>query len=166
MLGTGTAESMLLAVSDGGVPFRLAYRLTWNERWQVLTADLSATSHRFRHSLSLRTDGEGRWRHADGRRIPELDGCQDVDIWPTPFTNTFPIRRQRFRMAERREGRVAWIYAPDLTIKAQPQAYTRLDKRTYLFESLDGSGFKARLPVDAQRLVLDYPKLFRRVRSR
>lgn len=55
------------------------------------------------------------------------------------------------------------IFAPDLTVHAQPQAYTRLADRLYLFENLDGSGFKAELPVDEDGIVLDYPDLFRRV---
>jgi hypothetical protein len=35
--------------------------------------------------------------------------------------------------------------------------------RLYLFENLDGSGFRAELPVDEDCIVLDYPDLFRRV---
>ena len=66
-------------------------------------------------------------------------------------------------VGERREFKVAWIFAPDLTFKALPQAYSRLGDRLYLFESLDGSGFKAKLPVDANGVVVDYPKLFERL---
>ena len=58
---------------------------------------------------------------------------------------------------------MAWVSAPDLTIVARPQAYTRLEERLYLFESLDGTGFTATLPVDHHDLVTDYPELFRRV---
>ena len=65
-------------------------------------------------------------------------------------------------IGERREFRMAWIFAPDLTIQAQPQAYTRLADRLYLFENLDGSGFRAGLPVDEDGIVIDYPGLFRR----
>lgn len=163
LLSEGLADSTLLALSEQGVPFRLIYRLAWDAGWRLREADLLATSHRFRRSLSLRSDGQGKWSGADGRPIAKLDGCLDIDIWPTPFTNTFPIRRQRLRIGERREFRMAWVLAPDLKVKAQPQAYTRLDQRTYLFESLDGSGFEAKLAVDASGVVLDYPGLFRRV---
>jgi hypothetical protein len=114
-------------------------------------------------SLSLQTTGPGRWRHLDGRAIDELDGCLDVDIWPTPFTNSFPIRRESMAVGERRQFRVAWISAPDLTVEPQSQASTRLAERLYLFENLDGSGFRAELPVDEDGIVLDYPGLFRRI---
>jgi len=114
-------------------------------------------------SLVLKADGQGHWWHGDGRTVAELDGCIDIDIWPTPFTNSFPIRRQPLAVGERREFRMAWVFALDLTVRPQPQAYTRLAERLYLFENLDGSGFKAELPVDDDGIVLDYPGLFRRV---
>jgi hypothetical protein len=60
---------------------------------------------------------------------------------------------------------MAWIHGLDLTFHAQPQAYTRLSDRRYLFENLDGTGFRAELPVDEEGIVLDYPQLFRRVRA-
>ncbi|HET8576634.1 MAG TPA: putative glycolipid-binding domain-containing protein [Methylomirabilota bacterium] len=50
-------------------------------------------------------------------------------------------------------------------VHPQPQAYTRLADRLYLFENLDGSGFQANLPVDEDCVVLDYPDLFRRVKD-
>jgi hypothetical protein len=68
-------------------------------------------------------------------------------------------------VGERRLFRMAWIFAPALTVHPVPQAYTRLADRLYLFENLDGSGFKAELPVDEDGIVLDYPGFFRRVRQ-
>jgi hypothetical protein len=91
--------------------------------------------------------------------------CCSTNIRPTatPFTNSFPIRRQPMTIGERREFRMAWIFGPELRVEPQSQAYTRLGERLYLFESLDGSGFSAELPVDEDGIVLDYPGLFRRV---
>ena len=163
ILGKNFADSILLAVSEDGEPFRLTYRLTWDDGWRLREAVLRVATHRFERSLTLRTDGHGNWRNGEQRPRSKLDGCLDIDIWPTPFTNTFPIRRERMRVGQRREFRMAWISAPDLSVKPQPQAYTRLADRTYLFENLDGSGFKAKLSVDANGFVIDYPKLFKRV---
>jgi hypothetical protein len=163
LLTEGMADSVVLAFDEGRGPFRLSYRLTWDERWQLGDAELVVATERGVQSLSLRTDGHGHWRHGDGRVRDDLDGCRDVDIWPTPFTNSFPIRREPMTVGERRQFRMAWIFAPDLTIRAQPQAYTRLADRLYLFENLDGSGFRAELQVDEDGLVIDYPDLFRRV---
>ncbi|MEP0754917.1 putative glycolipid-binding domain-containing protein [Trichocoleus sp. Lan] len=157
------ADSVVLAFDEEHSPFRLTYRLTWDESWRLRESHLVATTGHSTKSLSLRTDGRGHWRNGDGRTIDELDGCVDVDIWPTPFTNSFPIRREPMAIGERRQFRMAWIFAPDLTVQPQPQAYTRLAERLYLFENLDGSGFTAQLPVDENGIVLDYPDLFSRV---
>jgi uncharacterized protein len=162
LLRDRSADSAILAFDESRGPFRLTYRLGWDESWRLRNAELTSAFDRSTRSLHLRTDGDGRWRDGDGGLIGELDGCIDIDIWPTPFTNSFPIRRAPLAIAERREFRMAWISAPDLTFRAQPQAYTRLADRLYLFENLDGSGFRAELPVDEQGLVLDYPDFFRR----
>lgn len=162
LLADRAADSVVLAFDEERGPFRLTYRLTWDDSWRLRDADLAVATQRSTKDLRLRTDGRGQWRDGDGRAIGELDGCLDVDIWPTPFTNSFPIRREPLAVGERREFRMAWIFAPDLTVHAKPQAYTRLADRLYLYENLD-SGFAARLPVDGDFIVLDYPGFFRRV---
>ena len=163
LLTGNTADSSLLAFSEEGAAFRFAYRLTWDDAWRLHDADLFVATNGSTRSLDLRTDGEGHWWARNGSPIDELDGCIDIDIWPTPFTNTFPIRRNGMSIGERREFQMAWVFAPDLTVRPQRQAYTRLAERLYLFENLDGSGFKADLPVDDDGVVLDYPELFERV---
>jgi hypothetical protein len=166
VLGERVADSVVLAFDEEQVAFRLAYRLTWDEGWQLRAAELVVTTERSTRTLSLQTDGQGHWRHGDGRSLDELDGCMDIDIWPTPFTNTFPIRREPMAVGERREFNMAWIFAPDLTVHRRPQAYTRLAERRYLFESLDDSAFKAELPLDEDGVIVDYPSLFRRVNEK
>ncbi len=163
LLGAHVADSVVLALDEERRPFRLMYRLAWDQAWRIESADLVVTTERTTRRLSLQTEGDGLWRHRDGPPLDALSGCLDVDIWPTPFTNTFPLRRQPLAVGERRELRVAWISAPELSVVPAPQAYTRLAERLYLFESLDGSGFRAELPVDEDGVVLDYPGLFRRL---
>ena len=163
LLAERVANSVVLAFDEGCGPFRLTYRLTWDESWRLREAELAVATERSTRSLSLRTDGHGRWRDGDGRTIGELEGCLDIDIWPTPFTNSVPVRREPLEVGERRQVRMAWVFAPDLTVRPQPQAYTRLADRLYFFENLDGGGFTAQLPVDEDGIVLDYPGLFRRV---
>jgi uncharacterized protein len=163
LLTKRTADSVVLAIDDERGPFRLTYRLSWDESWQLRDAELVLSTERSIRSLRLQTDGTGHWRDGDDQSIGALKGCKDIDIWPTPFTNTFPIRREPLAVGERREFLMAWVFAPDLTVQPQPQAYTRLADRLYLFESLDGSDFRAELPVDEDGIVLDYPDLFRRV---
>ncbi|MEY2936548.1 MAG: hypothetical protein RL033_7297 [Pseudomonadota bacterium] len=164
LLSERAADSVLLAVDEQAGPFRLSYQLGWDDHWQLLEAHLHVRTDSSSRSLHLQTDGHGRWQQGDGRSIPELEGCRDIDIWPTPFTNSFPLRRAPLAVGERREFRMAWVFAPDLTVVAQPQAYTRLAEARYLFENLDGSGFRVELAVDESGIVLDYPELFHRVK--
>jgi uncharacterized protein len=88
LLDERVADSVVLAFDEEHGPFRLTYRLAWDESWRLRDADLALATERSTQSLSLRTNGHGHWRHGDGRAIDELDGCVDVDIWPTPFTNS------------------------------------------------------------------------------
>lgn len=163
-LTPGSADSSLLAIDASGWPFRLAYRLTWHPgTFRLATADLTVSTNGRRRTLGLRVDADGGWHDDNGARRPELDGCVDVDIWPTPFTNSLPLWRRGLRIGQREVFRTAWISAPDLTVEATGQAYTRLSEHRYLFESLDGTGFSAELRVDDAGLVVDYPKLFTRV---
>jgi hypothetical protein len=100
--------------------------------------------------------------------MPDLDGCIDVDISSTPFTNTLPIRRLGLEPGESEELAVTYILVPELLVGAERQRYDCLEAQAegglYRFEALP-SGFTAELPVDADGLVIDYPGLFRRVWS-
>lgn len=164
LLARHSADSVILAIDEERGPFRLTYKLEWDRSWQIRSAELVLATERSTRLMKLQTDGRGRWQDGDGEALEALDGCLDVDIWPTPFTNTFPLLREPMAVGERREFLMAWIFAPDLTVRPQAQAYTRLADRLYLFENLDGSGFQAELPVDEEGIVLDYPELFERVR--
>lgn len=163
LLRERSADSVIVALDPELGPMRIAYRLAWDEAFRIQEAQLTLTHDRGAKGLHLLTDGRGHWRHRDGRPVEDLDDCIDIEIWPTPFTNSFPLWRAPLAIGERREFLMAWISAPDMTLRAQPQAYTRLDERLYRFENLDGSGFSADLPLDEHGLVIDYPGLFRRV---
>lgn len=163
LLSPRSARSALTAFHEDGEPFTLTYRMDWDDRWQLHWADLVVERAAGRRTLTLRTDGQGNWRDGQGAALPELAGCRDIDIWPTPFTNSFPLLRSRLAISERREFHMAWVSAPDLTVKSQPQAYTRLSERRYRFENLDGSGFTTEITVDEDGLVVDYPGFFQRV---
>jgi len=162
-LGEGCAQSQLRAVGEGGGPsYQLEYRLDWDADWRLREARFSIESSRGERQLHLLTDGAGHWRTAEGETLGELDGCLDIDIWPTPFTNTFPIRRLKLEDGERRELAVVYLEAPALKPVRMRQGYTRVDARHYRYENLEGTNFQALLSVDDDGLVLDYPTLFRR----
>jgi hypothetical protein len=156
-----SVDSVVVWTGEDGQPCRLAYRVEWDARGctRGLWAELAEPDGARR--LELTADGSGSWR-VDGRAMTSLDGCLDVDLWPTPFTNSLPIRRLELRTGEAAEIRVAWVAAPELEVSARAQRYARVGATSFRFESLD-DGFAVELTVDEHGLVLLYPGLFRRI---
>ncbi|WP_248910212.1 putative glycolipid-binding domain-containing protein [Halocatena marina] len=146
--------------------FRIRYEIECDRRYRVRRVEV-ATLDRESASISLRADTEGNWTNGNGGPMTILDGCTDVDISVTPFTNTLPIRRLELNQGESTEIETVYISVPDLHVETAIQKYTCLDpldqdSGRYRYESVT-SGFTAELPVDADGLVTDYPDLFDRV---
>jgi hypothetical protein len=112
-------------------------------------------------SLVLFADGRGNWTEGDGRVLGRLSGAVDVDLSGTPFTNTLPIWRLGLGIGESADIVTALVDLPGLTVEADPQRYTRLDQRSYRYESRD-SDFVRDITVDDAGFVVDYPGMFRR----
>ncbi|MDQ3913134.1 MAG: putative glycolipid-binding domain-containing protein [Actinomycetota bacterium] len=173
-------EHLRLVTSEGGIvadglviglegrrPFRIRYEIRCDGLWRVRELRAEAPDLE-RPVIELLADGGGHWKGGGGEPLPELDGCIDVDISATPFTNTLPIRRLGLEPGESEELAVAYVRVPELLVGPERQRYGCLEARgsgvLYRFEALP-SGFTADLPVDAEGLVLDYPGLFRRAWS-
>ena len=153
---------------EAGRPFRIGYEIRCDRLGRVRAVRAGAPDLG-RPVLELFADGEGHWKWRSGEPLPELDGCIDVDISTTPFTNTLPLRRLGLKPGEVQELAVAYIRVSELLIGSERQRYGCLEAQEedgglYRFEALP-SGFTVELPVDADGLVIDYPGLFRRVWS-
>lgn len=161
------ADGLVIGLKDQE-PFRLHYEIHGDSNWTVRSVRVTLLSGS-RPSLHLFTDGAGSWTMGGGKPLPALDGCLDVDIAVTPFTNTLPIRRLALAPGASTTLRMAYIPAPDLQVHATHQRYTCLETSAlggrYRFESLEQGlpRFTAELAVDQDGLVVDYPGLFRRV---
>ncbi|RDU98982.1 putative glycolipid-binding domain-containing protein [Trinickia dinghuensis] len=141
-------------------PYGVHYRIEIAPDWTVRRVAVALTDGR---KLNVFANGTGTWLDEHHQRIPELDGCIDVDLSATPFTNTLPIRRLGLAKGQRQLIRVAYLAIPALTIEPVDQAYTCIEpNRRYLYEGLFRQ-FQAELSVDPDGLVEDYPSLFRRV---
>jgi uncharacterized protein len=134
---------------------------TWQVRQFILFRDLEEPD------LWLATDGSGRWGEMNGAHRTELDGCYDLDLSCTPFTNTIPIHRLPLLEGHAAELPVVHVDTETLEVRPVAQRYTRLtrDARrhdTWRYDNLD-TGYSVDLEVDEHGLVLDYPGEFRRL---
>lgn len=157
------ADGVVLGV-ESGLAFRLRYEVRCDPQWRVRQVETELVNDG--RNLKLSSDGEGRWFDESGRAVPALDGCLDVDITATPFTNTLPIRRLTLKRGEAAGIKVAYIMIPELRVAPDEQRYTCVEADDtcgrYKFEQRS-SGFTAVIRVDAEGLVGEYPGLFRRV---
>jgi hypothetical protein len=160
------ADSLIIAVDDGGRPYRARFWIECGGDWTVRHARIELLEEPPR-ALDLHADGRGRWTNGVTGAALALDGCVDMDVYPSPFTNTLPVRR----LPDPAIGRpvaidVAWVVLPELTVQVARQEYTLLartaDGARWRFRGLD-SDFTAELDVDRDGLVRDYPDLARRV---
>jgi hypothetical protein len=161
----GEADGAVIGEEDG-VAFRVRYVIRCDPGWR--TREMVADPLDGRHPLRLNSDGDGNWSDASGRSIPELEGCIDVDLSATPFTNTLPVRRLGLREGESAEIAIVYVDVPEMRLDFSRQRYTCLERGAsgglYRYEDRGSfRGFAADLPVDADGLVLDYPGIFRRV---
>jgi len=163
---SGIETDGVVVGEEDGAYFRARYMIHCDPRWR--TRELIVDPLDGSDPLHLRYDGEGGWRDASGRALPELRGCIDVDLSVTPFTNILPIRRLDLREGESSEIPVVYVNVPAMELGASRQRYTCLERSPGrgLYRHDDEGlfrGFTADLPVDGDGLVLDYPGIFRRI---
>lgn len=145
----------------GDTPYGVSYDIDCDAHWTVTALSLSTTQG---HRLFLQSDGLGHWQDGDGHALHAFDGCIDVDLAGTPFTNTLPIRRLALRPEDGTRS-LDMVYIPFDTFEPvrDSQHYTCLSEdRLYRYAAADRS-FTADLPLDGDGFVLDYPTLFTRI---
>src|SRR5882757_1444910 len=158
-------------------PFRVDYRLEAPDRWVTKELELTATAEAWSRRLLLRHDASGGWRAEvsdegdvpdgpwDGE-LPDLSEARDIDIENSPLTNTMPILREGFRAGGSGDFVMAFVRTPSLRVEASPQRYehvrTTENGSVVRYISRDGD-FTADLELDPDGLLVNYPRLARRV---
>jgi hypothetical protein len=152
------ADGTVIARLDGK-PVCLRYAIACDAEWNAhaLTVDLVGSGRR----VALRAERPGMWCDAEGQPVPDLDGCVDVDLALTPFTNTLPIARIAWNPGQSRVLRVVYVAPPSYEPRAVDQRYTCLERTVdgAVFRYEAGS-FRADLRVDPRGIVQDYPGLW------
>lgn len=109
--------------------------------------------------MTLEGDGLGAWQR-DGEPCPQLDGCLDVDLESSSFTNAAPVHRLALEIGQRAEAPAAYVRALDLSVERLEQSYLRLDDdgpRQRFDYTAPRFDFRCVLVYDESGLVIDYP---------
>ncbi len=150
-------------------PVKVKYRFLLDAAWQFQHADLECAFGQETARASL-TRTQSRWI-VNGLQRPDLAPCEDIDFEGSPATNSLPIRRLRWESGQARMLVMAFIRLPDLSVIPVAQRYTQMPPTRdseigtpthYEYLAVD-SGFREVIEVDAQGLVLHYPRCWLRV---
>lgn len=140
--------------------YRVEYLIKTNQNWETVFLEISSRHSNQTQSIRFEGDGKGNWL-SNGKKADQFNGCIDVDIPLTPFTNTLPINRLRLGRNQAQEIQVIYCDLLKQQIKPVRQKYTRLSNTEYHYENVPND-FEATIQVDESGLVVDYPSLFER----
>lgn len=138
----------------------VSYVLRLSALWQVRQFLLFRDSDE--PDLWLGNDGTGRWGEMNGAHRTDLDGCTDLDLHVTPFTNSLPIRRLQLDEGDAAEILVAMVDVETLGIVPVKQRYEHLSHGTWRKTHLK-TETSINFRIDDYGLVQDEPDFFRRV---
>lgn len=148
-----------LRFPEGPTSFR--YAILCDTSWRTRSARVDLLLRRERRSLQVEINEAREWT-IGGLRRSDMRGFTDVDLSPSPSTNTLALRRLELQVGDSAEIQVGWVVFPDLEVRAVRQRYHRLSERRYRYEGLH-NGFVAEFEVDAQGFVTDYPEFWERL---
>lgn len=152
-------NSVIVGKYEGRI-YRVDYNIKTNPGWETQYVQITSRHSNREQYLRLHSDGAGNWI-ADGQRIGRFDGCIDVDIAVTPFTNTLPINRLRLNTNETKHIRVIYFDLLQQQVRPMEQFYRRITEDKYHYTNIPND-FEADITVDDNGLVVDYPSLFTR----
>ena len=159
------ADGHVTAVEDGQA-WAVSYSIEIDDRWRTRSAVVRSASELGERELHVEADGEGSWR-ADGAPAGQVEGCLDIDLEASAFTNALPVHRLRLdaRPARPRRPRPTCglrTCASSGSSRATSGSRTGPTARAMHYES-PAFDFAAELAYDRAGLVLDYPGIAVRV---
>ena len=158
-------EGLATAVEEG-TAWAVHYVLRVDEDWRTRFATVVSWTAGGSRRIVLESDGDGRWR-VDQVADPRLDGCLDVDLEASAFTNALPVRRLGLAIGAHAEAPAAYVRATNVAVERLEQRYSRVDSRSaaLAFEyQAPAFDVACLLRYDRAGLVIDYPELATRVR--
>ena len=173
MSATGTA------IGWDPLAYVMEYDLATGVDWVTSRLRVRSRGAGWHRSLDLRRSADGGWSvkanvEGDADLLPSggdvvaIDAALDCDLGLSPLTNAMPVLRHNLLQRNgSHEFVMAWVSVPDLGVHASGQRYTTrgedAEGRRIIEYSSIKRDFVADLTFDADGLVVDYPRLGRRV---
>ena len=103
----------------------VSYAIELDAGWGTRSALVRSRSESGQREVHIEADGAGGWR-ADGAPAGHLDGCLDVDLEASAFTNALPAHRLSLDPGHETAAPAAYVRASDLRVERLEQRYARL----------------------------------------
>ena len=136
-----------------GNPCRLEYLVECDSEWRTRFATVDGFVGDDVVAIEIEVDGDV-W-YLNGEEIPEVEGCEDVDLNFSPVTNLLPLKRLNLKVGEGQEVRAAWLRFPSFTLEPLEQIYERVGEMQYKYRSK--TGFETVITVDRNGVAVNYP---------
>ena len=115
--------------------YRVEYYIKTNTAWETILVELHARHSNRQQDYVFMGDGKGNWM-VNGKHAIAFEGCIDVDIPLTPFTNTLPINRLRLSTNEERQTKAIYFDVLENQIRIVMQKYVCLSKTRFHYENV------------------------------
>jgi hypothetical protein len=150
---------------EEGEAWSIDYTLELDGGWTTRSAHVRGHSRLHVREVALEADGSGGWM-VNGEPANKLDGCSDIDLEGSAFTNALPVRRVGMAVGASTDAPAAYVRAQDLSVERLEQRYSRLpneaERSRYDYEA-PAFDTHCVLTYDESGLVLDYPGIAVRV---
>jgi len=151
---------------EAGASWAIRYSIVVERDFRTRRATVNGLSRTGIREVMLEASRPGAWL-VNGAPMPHLDGCLDVDLESSAFTNAFPVRRLGLDVGQEAEAPAAYVRALDLRVERLEQRYRRIgdagqhQRYAYVAPAFD---FACDLVYDDHGVVLDYPGIAVRVK--
>ena len=131
--GHRLAGTALVAVD--GAPFEIRYSVGTDDSLHTRSVGVHVRGPDRDDAVALTADGDGAWSGQDGRPLPFLEGCLDVDLEFTPASNTLAIGRLGLFRGESADIDAAWVRFPERRVDRIVQRYARVGNAEYRYSA-------------------------------
>jgi uncharacterized protein len=156
--GRGVNISSVIVGAYENIIYRVEYEIRTTPQWDTIFVQIFGQYKNRQHRLRFDGDGQGNWK-VNGKVEKKFNGCIDIDIPLTPFTNTLPINRLKPSLNDEKQIKVIYYDLLQEDVTAVNQKYIRLSDSIYHYENVPND-FEADIEVDVHGFVIDYPQLF------